>query len=68
MLDRVAETKVCLPAVGYPAVGWLQSHFSRYNSDMHITRIYVDGFKRLTNFTLELNEKLNVIVGDNETG
>ncbi len=35
---------------------------------MHITRVYVDGFKRLTNFTLELNEKLNVIVGDNETG
>jgi predicted ATP-dependent endonuclease of OLD family len=35
---------------------------------MYITRVYIDGFKRLTNFTLELNEKLNVIVGDNETG
>src|SRR5258708_40328422 len=35
---------------------------------MHITRVYIDGFKRLTNFTIELNESLNVIVGDNETG
>jgi predicted ATP-dependent endonuclease of OLD family len=35
---------------------------------MYITRIYIDGFKRLNNFTLELSEKLNVIVGDNETG
>lgn len=35
---------------------------------MYITRVYIDGFKRLTNFTLELNEKLNVVVGDNETG
>ncbi len=35
---------------------------------MHITRVYIDGFKRLTSFTLELNDKLNVIVGDNETG
>ena len=35
---------------------------------MHITRVYIDGFKRLTNFKVELKEKLNVIVGDNETG
>ncbi|MCO6439360.1 MAG: AAA family ATPase [Phycisphaerae bacterium] len=35
---------------------------------MHLTRIYIDGFKRLTDFDLSLNEKLNVIVGDNETG
>lgn len=35
---------------------------------MHITHIYIDGFKRLINFNLTLNEKLNVIVGDNETG
>jgi putative ATP-dependent endonuclease of OLD family len=35
---------------------------------MHLTRVYIDGFKRLTKFTLELNEKLNVVVGDNETG
>lgn len=35
---------------------------------MHITRVYIDGFKRLTNFDMELNEKLNVVVGDNETG
>jgi ABC-type transport system involved in cytochrome c biogenesis ATPase subunit len=35
---------------------------------MHITRIYIDGFKRLNHFDLRLNEKLNVIVGDNETG
>lgn len=35
---------------------------------MHITRIYIDGFKRLIKFDLTLNEKLNVIVGDNETG
>ena len=35
---------------------------------MHITRVYIDGFKRLANFDLELNETLNVIVGDNETG
>lgn len=36
--------------------------------DVHITRIYVDGFKRFTRFTLELNPTFNVIVGDNETG
>ncbi len=35
---------------------------------MHITRVYIDGFKRLIEFDLKLNEKLNVIVGDNETG
>ena len=35
---------------------------------MYITRLYVDGFKRLINFDLTLNENLNVIVGDNETG
>lgn len=35
---------------------------------MHITRIYIDGFKRLNDFDLPLNEKLSVIVGDNETG
>ena len=35
---------------------------------MHITRVYIDGFKRLTDFELELNSSLNVIVGDNETG
>lgn len=35
---------------------------------MHITRLYIDGFKRLLQFELELNEHLNVIVGDNETG
>lgn len=35
---------------------------------MHITRVYIDGFKRLTEFDLQLNENLNVIVGDNETG
>ena len=36
--------------------------------NIHITRIYVDGFKRFTQFTLELNPTFNVIVGDNETG
>jgi predicted ATP-dependent endonuclease of OLD family len=35
---------------------------------MYINRVYIDGFKRLTNFDLELNPSLNVIVGDNETG
>jgi putative ATP-dependent endonuclease of the OLD family len=35
---------------------------------MHISRIYIDGFKRLTKFELELNPAFNIIVGDNETG
>ena len=35
---------------------------------MHITRVYIDGFKRLTDFDLELNPTFNIIVGDNETG
>ena len=35
---------------------------------MHITRIYVAGFKRFTRFELDLNSDFNVIVGDNETG
>ncbi len=35
---------------------------------MHLNRVYIDGFKRLNDFTFQLNEMLNVIVGDNETG
>ncbi|MDT3777537.1 AAA family ATPase [Nitrospira sp. MA-1] len=35
---------------------------------MRITRIYIEGFKRFTQFELELNPTFNVIVGDNETG
>jgi len=35
---------------------------------MHINRVYIDGFKRLMDFELKLNQSLNVIVGDNETG
>jgi putative ATP-dependent endonuclease of OLD family len=35
---------------------------------MHITRVYIEGFKRFTTFDLELNSSFNVIVGDNETG
>jgi energy-coupling factor transporter ATP-binding protein EcfA2 len=35
---------------------------------MYITRVYIDGFKRLVHFDLTLNETFNVIVGDNETG
>lgn len=35
---------------------------------MHITRIYIEGFKRFTRFELKLNPTFNVIVGDNETG
>lgn len=36
--------------------------------NVHITRIHVDGFKRFTQFALDLNPTFNVIVGDNETG
>lgn len=35
---------------------------------MRITRIHIEGFKRFTQFDLELNTTFNVIVGDNETG
>ncbi len=35
---------------------------------MHITRIYIKGFKRFEEFDLELNPNFNVVVGDNETG
>lgn len=35
---------------------------------MYISRVHIEGFKRLINFDLALNEKLSVIVGDNETG
>jgi putative ATP-dependent endonuclease of the OLD family len=35
---------------------------------MHITRIYIKGFKRFEEFDLELDPNFNVIVGDNETG
>lgn len=35
---------------------------------VHINHVYIEGFKRLTDFTLDLNPTLNVIVGDNETG
>ena len=35
---------------------------------MHIKRIYIEGFKRFTQFELELNSDFNIIVGDNETG
>jgi predicted ATP-dependent endonuclease of OLD family len=35
---------------------------------MYVKRVYIDGFKRLTDFDLKLKSSLNVIVGDNETG
>ena len=35
---------------------------------MHITHIYIEGFKRFDKFELNLNPAFNVIVGDNETG
>ncbi len=35
---------------------------------MHIARIYIDGFKRLADFDLKFNDKVTVIVGDNEAG
>ncbi|HEX7550986.1 MAG TPA: hypothetical protein VF579_10445 [Candidatus Methylomirabilis sp.] len=35
---------------------------------MHVTRVYIEGFKRFTKFDLELSPTFNVIVGDNETG
>ena len=35
---------------------------------MYITRVYIEGFKRFTQFALALNPTFNVIVGDNETG
>ncbi len=35
---------------------------------IHITRVYIKGFKRFTQIDLRLNPTFNVIVGDNETG
>jgi putative ATP-dependent endonuclease of OLD family len=35
---------------------------------IRITRIYIEGFRRFSQFELELNPTFNVIVGDNETG
>jgi ABC-type lipoprotein export system ATPase subunit len=35
---------------------------------MRISRVHIEGFKRFTEFDLELNPTFNVIVGDNETG
>ena len=35
---------------------------------IHMTRVYINGFKRFTKLDLQLNPTFNVIVGDNETG
>lgn len=35
---------------------------------MHITKLRIEGFKAFRAFELSLNEHLNIIVGDNETG
>lgn len=35
---------------------------------MSITHVHIEGFKRFTQFDLDLNPTYNVIVGDNETG
>ena len=35
---------------------------------MHITHIHIDGFKRLADFDLELNQGVNVIVGPRLSG
>lgn len=35
---------------------------------MHIRRVKITGYKLFRDFDLELNDNLNVIVGDNETG
>lgn len=35
---------------------------------MHLKRISISGFRGLRSFEMDLNEHLNIIVGDNETG
>lgn len=35
---------------------------------MHVASVYIDGFKKLRKFTLTFNDRINVLVGDNETG
>jgi len=35
---------------------------------MHIRKIKVEGYRTFRKFELDLNERLNIIVGDNETG
>lgn len=35
---------------------------------MHIKKIIIEGFKTFRKFDLDLNEHLNIVVGDNETG
>src|SRR4029079_10044907 len=35
---------------------------------MHIRQIHIEGFKRFRKFALTLNQHLNIIVGDNESG
>jgi putative ATP-dependent endonuclease of the OLD family len=37
-------------------------------ASMHISKINIEGFKTFRKFELTLNEHLNIIVGDNETG
>ncbi len=35
---------------------------------MHVKRLKVSGFKTLRSFEMELNEHMNIVVGDNESG
>lgn len=35
---------------------------------MNITRVVIKNYRRLRNSTIELNDKLNIVVGDNECG
>ena len=35
---------------------------------MHVSHMYIDGFRSLTQFDLSLNASLTVLIGDNETG
>jgi len=35
---------------------------------MRIIRVHIEGFRRFTEFNLELNPTFNILVGDNETG
>jgi putative ATP-dependent endonuclease of OLD family len=44
------------------------SYTGRKRFAMYVDRLYIDGFKRLTSFDLQLNPALTLIVGDNETG
>jgi ATPase subunit of ABC transporter with duplicated ATPase domains len=57
-----------LPAPEQRVIRFPQIGPGREVSTMHVRKIKIEGYRTFRKFELDLNQHLNIIVGDNETG